>query len=268
MGKYWNIGKLALKERLVYRGDFFLSTVLRFLPMVTSILLWKAVFGSASQDQLSGFSLNQVIAYLLLVHVSRMFSSMPGLAVNLARDIREGTIKKFLIQPLDLCTFLLSSRVAHKIAYISTSLIPYAGLFLACLSFFDTFPSGLGWVYYFISLALGFLVGFYFELCIGMIGFWFLEVTSLLYVVTTLSFFLSGHLIPLDFLDQTGWVEALKALPFSYMAYFPAALFLGKVPEGEIVGRLLLGIFWAIFFWGLSRVILHLGLKQYSAFGA
>ncbi len=67
-----------------------------------------------------------MIAYLLLTHISRMFSSMPGLAGGIARDIREGTLKRYLIQPVDMIGYLLSYRVAHKVAYIVTSALPYA----------------------------------------------------------------------------------------------------------------------------------------------
>ena len=37
-----------------------------------------------------------------------------------------------------------------------------------------------------------------------MVGFWFLEVTSLLYIVMTLNFFISGHMLPLDLLPEPG----------------------------------------------------------------
>src|SRR5947207_10602767 len=95
--KYWNILRASLIERMAYRGDFLLGTVLRFLPMVTTILLWQAVYlgvqkesGATSIGQGgSTYSSDEMIAYLLLVHISRMFSSMPGLAVGVARDIRE-----------------------------------------------------------------------------------------------------------------------------------------------------------------------------------
>lgn len=268
MGKYWNIGKLALKERLTYRGDFLLSTFLRFLPMVTSILLWRAVYESSEQEKLSGFSFKQVIAYLLLVHISRMFSSMPGLASNLSRDIREGAIKRFLIQPVDLLGYLISYRIAHKMAYISTSLVPYGILFGACWSFFDTFPTLMGCVSFPVFLFLGFIVGFYFETLLGIMGFWILEVTSLLYVVTTLSFFLSGHLLPLDLLDSNPYFGLLKYLPFAYLAYFPAAIFLQKVDDSELFFCLLIGMGWALFFYVMCKVFLAMGLKKYSAYGA
>lgn len=42
--KYLRIFRVSLVERLAYRADFLLGTVLRFLPMVTSVLLWSAVY--------------------------------------------------------------------------------------------------------------------------------------------------------------------------------------------------------------------------------
>ena len=121
-----------------------------------------------------------MICYLLLVHISRMFSSMPNLAGGIARDIREGTLKRYLIQPVDMIGYLLSYRVAHKVSYIITSAIPYGLAVLPLPVVLPRLPRlALTCVAYFVSLILAFLVGFFFEVCVGMVGFWFLEVTSL-----------------------------------------------------------------------------------------
>src|SRR5260370_13709007 len=82
--KYLKILRISLVERLVYRADFFVSTVFRFLPLVTTLLLWEAVYDSSGQTELGGYTRNQMIAYLLLVQISRMFSSMPGRANGIA----------------------------------------------------------------------------------------------------------------------------------------------------------------------------------------
>jgi len=42
--KYLAIFRVSLAERMTYRGDFLLGTILRFLPMVTTILLWRAIY--------------------------------------------------------------------------------------------------------------------------------------------------------------------------------------------------------------------------------
>jgi ABC-2 type transport system permease protein len=234
--------------------------------MVTTILLWQAVYQGSGKSQLNGFRYREMIAYLLLTHISRMFSSMPGLAAGIARDIREGTLKRYLIQPVDLIGYLVSYRIAHKVAYIATSALPYAILFFICRSFFDGLPDATTLAAYAVSLVLSFLVGFFFETSVGMVGFWFLEVTSLLYIVMTLNFFISGQMLPLDLLPQP-WAGLLKALPFQYMAYFPAVVFLGKI-KGQALALHLLGeLAWAITFMLLARGLYRLGLRRYSAFG-
>ncbi len=264
--KYGNILRVSLIERMTYRGDFFLSTVLRFLPMITTILLWQAIYQGAGGKSIAGFSFHDMVAYLLLVHISRMFSSMPGLAGGISRDIREGTLKKYLLQPIDMLGYLVSYRGAHKMAYIATSSLPYALLFFLCREYFDALPDALTFVAYLASLVIGFLIGFFFEASIGMIGFWFLEVTSFLYIVNTLSFFVSGQMFPLDLLPPF-WASLLRALPFQYMAYFPAAVFLGKIHGSDLVYGLLVESVWALAFIGMARWLYHLGLRRYSAYG-
>lgn len=264
--KYLNIGRVSLIERLSYRGDFLLGTILRFLPMVTTILLWSAVYEGSGKDRLADYSYNEMISYLLLVHISRMFSSMPGLAGGIARDIRDGNLKKYLLQPIDMIAYLLSYRMAHKTAYITTSAIPYALLFWICKDYFREWPSAANLAGYIAALLLGFLVGFFMEACIGMIGFWFLEVTSLLYVINTMSFIVSGHMFPLDLMPGV-LPGILKALPFSYLAYFPAAVFLGKIQGMALVWGLLGEVAWVAGFAILSRVFFNLGLRRYSAYG-
>jgi ABC-2 type transport system permease protein len=149
-----------------------------------------------------------------------------------------------------------------------TASIPYAILFFICRKFFvglvPTDP--VIWAGFLTSLVLAFLVGFFFETCVGMVGFWFLEVTSLLYIVMTLNFFISGQMLPLDLLPPF-WANLLKSLPFQYMAYFPTVVFLGKVKGMALVFGLIKEALWAGFFMLLARWLYRRGLRRYSAFG-
>lgn len=269
--KYSKILRASLVERMTYRADFIFGTLLRFLPILTTILLWRAIYAGSSggdpeKGNLDGFRYTEMIAYLLLTNISRIFSSMPGLAAGISRDIREGTIKRYLIQPVDMIGYLLSYRVAHKVAYIVGAAIPYAILFWLCRGYFDYFPDPLTFLAFLVSCVLAFVVGFFFEVCVGLVGFWFLEVTSLLYIVMTLNFFISGHMLPLDLLPQP-WSTILKWLPFQYMAYFPAVVFQGKVQGTALVIGLVAELAWAGVFIGLARYLFRAGLKRYSAFG-
>ncbi|MFO0959160.1 MAG: ABC-2 family transporter protein [Isosphaeraceae bacterium] len=266
--KYAKIFRVTLIERMTYRADFLLTTFLRFLPMLTTILLWQAIYSASGEESIENYRYDEMIAYLLLVNISRMFSSMPGLAGGIAREIRDGSLKKYLLQPLDMLNYLLSYRVAHKVSYIIASAIPYGILFYLCRGYFvGHVPADpQTWLAYAASLILAFFVGFYFEAAVGMVGFWFLEVTSLLFIVMTLNFFVSGHMLPLDLLGPT-WSTILKALPFQYMAYFPAVVFLKKVQGAELLFELTRQALWALAFWALSRWLYRKGLRHYGAYG-
>ncbi len=267
---WWMIFRIALEERLVYRGDFALGTLMRFLPIVTSIFLWWAIFDSVNasgNNQLSGYSLPDMIAYYLLSMLGRAFSSMPGLSTTVARQIRDGEIKKFIIQPIDLIAFFLLGRVAHKIAYYTVATLPFAFVFFLCRGYFTHgWPSSEVMCGFVLSLIMAFLLGFFLDLCIGLVGFWFLEVSSLVFVYMLLNFFLSGHMFPLDLLPGT-WRTLVDYTPFKYLAYFPAAVFLEKVSPDRLWFELQIEAIWLIVLIVIARVLYWRGLKRYGGYG-
>jgi ABC-2 type transport system permease protein len=257
---WWTILRICLEERLVYRGDFALGTLMRFLPIVTQIFLWYAIFQARGNEPLAQYTYQQFVAYYLLTMVSRAFSSMPGLSSGISRQIRQGEIKKYLIQPVDLLGFLLLSRIAHKIAYYSVAIGPFALVFFLCRSYFYDLPpeaathSVTAAIAFAITLIMAFVLGFYLESSLGLVGFWWLEIGSLLFVYMLFSFFLSGHMFPLDMLPEP-WHTAVEILPFQYLAYFPAAVFLGKVTGPDLIRHMAIETAWVVFFIVLSRVL-------------
>jgi ABC-2 type transport system permease protein len=316
---WWMILRTSLAERLAYRGDFALGTLMRFLPIITQIFLWWAIFdsagvGGATQGRLAGYSFPDMVAYYLLSMLARAFSSMPGLASSIAKQVREGEIKKFITQPIDMLGFTLISRCAHKIAYYTIATLPFALVFFLCRHYFTSgWPSVEVLIAFVLSLLMAFLLGYLMDACIGLVGFWFLEVSSLLFVYMLLNFFLSGHMFPLDLLPngdspptgqavavqvedprQAGVVEApstqsgpalppeengggarrgfpfrtvVNFLPFKYLAYFPAAIFLGKVEPSRLWFEIGIEVAWLVFFIALARFLYARGLKRYSGYG-
>ncbi len=263
---WWTILRICVEERLAYRGDFWLGTLLRFLPIVTQVFLWGAVFAGSGLASFAGYSYHDMVAYYLLSMLARAFSSMPGLASNIALQIRNGEIKKFLIQPVDLVGFLLLMRVAHKLVYYGVALIPFAIAFFLFRGYFPGWPPASVFCVFVLSLVEAFLLGFFLEATIGMIGFWFLEVSSLLFVYMLFNFFCSGQMFPLDILPSP-WNTILAALPLQYMAYFPAAVFLQKVSGPAMWRGLAIQTAWIVFFIAACRVAYSRGIRRYSAFG-
>lgn len=267
---WWTFFKISIHERLIYRADFMLGTLMRFLPTLTQIFLWWAIYEvvqTSGRGDIAGFGYKDMVAYYLMVIISRAFSSMPGLTRGIANQVRSGEVKKFLIQPVDMMGCLLMQRIAHKLVYYLVAAAPFALVFYMCGDYFiHGWPPVDVLIVFFLSLIFSFLLGFYLEACMGLIGFWFLEVTSLTFIYMLMNFLLSGHMFPLDLLPDAirGIVDFL---PFKYLAYFPAAVFLGKIEGPEMYRGLVVEIAWVVLFIVLSRVLWWRGVKRYAGFG-
>ncbi len=278
---WWTFFLISINERLVYRGDFMLGTLMRFLPTVTQVFLWWAIFdvisdpetiaaGGRPDGTIAGFGFKAMIAYYLMVIVSRAFSSMPGLTTGIANQVRSGEIKKFLIQPVDMLGCLVIQRIAHKLVYYLIALLPFALVFYLARGFFENgWPTGDVLLVFIASLFLSFLLGFFLESCIGLISFWFLEVSSLMFIYMLMNFLLSGHMFPLELLpsEPVNFRGMVGLLPFKFLAYFPAAVFLGKVQGTDMYIGLAAELAWVLFFIALSRLLWRRGVRRYSGFG-
>ena len=59
----------------------------------------------------------------------------------------------------------------------------------------------------------------------------------------------------------------LQYLPFQYLAYFPAMVFLEMKQGPELAWGLAIELAWAVIFTVLARWLYRLGLRHYSAYG-
>ncbi len=266
MKKYWVVFRIALSERLVYRADFFISTFLRFIPIITTILLWKAIFDGSGKAQVGGLAYSQMVSYYLLVMVVRAFGSMPRLATGISTDIRDGELRKYLLQPIDYLTYLVTLRIAHKLVYIVMAAGPYSIVFWLCRDYMPGWPSGVNAVLSVVTLVLALCLGFGINALIGLMGFWFLEVASFIHVFMTAQYFLSGHMFPLGLLPD-GVQQWVLLLPFAYETYYPTMIMLQRLETGEALRVIAVQFVWVCVLFVAGRVAWNRGLRRYAAFG-
>jgi ABC-2 type transport system permease protein len=261
----WLILRTAIEERLTYRADFAFSTLVRFLPIVTQIFLWGAIFQNAAGRSIQGYNFSEMVSYFLLVMLTRAFSSMPGLSTGIASSIADGSVRKYLIQPVDMLDHLFWHRIAHKLVYYAVATGPFALVFWLCREHLPSWPGWPVMLAFAASLLMAFAIGFLIESLIGLIAFWFLEVSSLIFIYMMLSYFLSGHMIPLELLSK--WIPFVDYLPFRYLAYTPTAILIGKIPREHLPIELLIQAGWIAGLFTLNRYVFHRGVLRYSAFG-
>jgi ABC-2 type transport system permease protein len=100
---------------------------------------------------------------------------------------------------------------------------------------------------------------------IGLAAFVAEEVTPFEWIYQKLIFILGGMLIPLDFYPQ--WLQSIaKALPFAYMMYGPARLFV--TPDLGRFASLLAGqLAWLVAFGGLLSLAYAHGARRLAING-
>lgn len=266
MRKYWCVFKVALADRFVYRADFFLATFLRFTPIITTIALWSAVYAGGERKLIGNLSYGEMVSYYLVVMIARAFGSMPGLASGLGNDIRNGELRRFIIQPVNYIIYHLHLRMAHKAVYFIMAFVPYAVVFWWCRDYLPGAPGSAYWLPCLLTLVLAFFLGFLINIAVGLLSFWFLEVSSFLFIFMVSQYFLSGHQFPLTMLPG-GLREAITWLPFAYETFYPVMILLGKCSPAECWRILGVQCGWIIV---LSLLVVfgwRRGLRRYTAFG-
>jgi ABC-2 type transport system permease protein len=99
-----------------------------------------------------------------------------------------------------------------------------------------------------------------------MLAFWILEISTVVFILYSFEYFLSGKLFPLDTVPGTAG-SVLRLLPFPYELYFPVAVLMEKIRGEELWSGLLIQAAWVLVFLLLARGLLRLGIRRYEAVG-
>jgi ABC-2 type transport system permease protein len=112
------------------------------------------------------------------------------------------------------------------------------------------------------------------EATLGMLGFWVLETASIVFAYMLVQYLLSGHMFPIDMLAgiPTGvagvsLADVVRWLPFEYTAYFPAAVWLGKVRGAALARDLAIEAAWVVVMACACRLAWRRGTRRYAAYG-
>ncbi len=262
--KYWVILSTRTQEDMSYRANYVFGAVFRFLPLVTTIFLWYAVY--KTNTTIRGMNYQDIIAYYAFMYVARGFSSVPGTTSDISKDIKDGLLNRYLIRPIDYLWYQVMYRLAHKLVFWYVAIFTFPPIFFLMRHFFSHIPTIWEWGAFVVSLFIAFSIGMLFCFMIGILAFWFLEISTFLFVVMMIEFFLSGQMIPLNILPAS-MQQFLFLSPFGYEGYWPCVILMGKVPQGQLLQLLGIGFLWIGIFFTVSQFMWKLGLKRYSAVG-
>ena len=122
------------------------------------------------------------------------------------------------------------------------------------------------WLAFASSTVLAALLQFFIAYSIAMLAFWILEISTIIFIIYSFEYFLSGRIFPLDMLPP--WLSGfVKWAPFTYELYFPVQIFMERVKGPALIEGLAIQAGWVILAWLAAVTLWRRGVKKYQAVG-
>lgn len=253
---------IGLQETLQYRMRVFINIGVGFIPVFIQIFLWLAIYNSVGFKEIDNFSFKDMVGYLVLALIINNYLNSGSADRMVGQDIKEGTLSKFLLKPINNFGYYLSSTMSQSIFYLVCLFMPVLiGMF--CVFYKDRSPIVI--LLSLITLFLAYLLNFMFNYIVGLLTFWMTNVSSIFYMKDMIIGFISGKILPLS-LFPAGFLAVSKYLPFEYMVYFPINAFL----NGDLISiskGLAMQCGWLVILGLIAFILWKLGIKKYSSVG-
>jgi ABC-2 type transport system permease protein len=259
---YLPFAKSEIQRAMAYRMRFFVWMLAGYVYIVASYFLWKAIYNSTGGGLISGFTFREMAVYILLVYaVDQMTGSPAGWIIG--SGVQNGSIAMMLIKPINYSVSIFFSALGGN---LFSAVVAAGPLFLTIgILFHDiTGPAQVG--LFAASVFLSFCVRHFFDMCFSMISFYTTYVWGLQMLKLSLLRFLSGALIPFALFPE-GARRVFELLPFAGLGYTPVMIFLGKYTGRALPLFLGLQLFWALFFWGLSKLLWRWAVRRLTILG-
>lgn len=243
------LARIGLRFQLAYRSEVIMTSLTLIAQVFLLRMVWTSVYGQ--RQHAMGLTLEALLAYLTLANL-QTFATMPIITRIAHFRIRTGTVFFDLARPVGYLPQMAAFQVGHTAGALLL-LAPVVPVVLLVGSITPTAHA----LPYVVTLALGYVVGMLMALLICLIGFWTMETGAISLLYRLVSQFFAGTMVPLTFFP--GVLRTLaEALPFKYMGYVPAAIYVGRLSGAEIARALLVEIAWiaalGALLWALWRV--------------
>jgi len=238
MRTYVRFTAKAFSKQLAYRSEVWLRLLGNFVTILIQAEIWRAVIGS---EHVEGVTVEQMITYSI-INTLLLALLLHGISGRVDESLKSGSIASELIKPISYPLFLLFDGLGNTIYQLVFTAAP---TFVIALFIFGMMPpaSLTHFFAFLLALLLALIISFLLGYLISLLAFWFMNHFALSWMLGGLITIFSGSFLPIWFFPSS-WITVANLLPFQYMGYVPAAIYLGSVPEQELFQVIAVGFGW------------------------
>ena len=253
--KYFTIARVSLSNAINYRAPMISGFLAYTLYIYVFMGLWRAIY---QQGSVHGYTYVQIVWYLTMTEIVGFFAGGNAVYRVMNDDVKSGAIAYLVGRPVHYIIYQLSNAFGQAAFNFTVY-----GALAALLGFAFVGPlagfSFLNLPAILVSIMLGFLLHYFFLMLIGLSAF-FMEDNTAMYLIYSKLTFMLGTFLPVEFLPS--WLSPIaKALPFSYVSWAPAKLFVNYSPAlfMELAPRQAI---WVALMFALTMLCYHIGARR------
>jgi ABC-2 type transport system permease protein len=257
MRLFWELVKLSFRLQLTYRTANLAGLATNFFFGLLRAAVIVALYGA--RQQVSGMSLRAAITFTGLSQATIACLSFFGWW-DVIRSVHSGDVAADLLKPMRYYSYWLARDLGRAGASL---LVRGVTIMLGYALVFDiTAPQSAGqWALVAIALTMSLLVSFSWRFLINLTAFWIPNAIGVGRFAYTLTWFLSGFLMPLRFYPQW-FIRLTKLTPFPSMVNTVIEVYLGTLTGPELAQALLAQILWFAFLFGIGQLVLRAGVRH------
>ena len=264
--KYWFVLKMTWIERLVYRVNFFLEILSGVFSSLIVVFLWMAIYRSAGKDIIGGYSISEMVTYLLGGGLINSFILTTAENQETSQSIQDGSLSSLLIKPISPYGIWFSRDLGSKTFLFLLGLLGYFTVFFFFRDYLVLFPALGHFLYFLLSLILAALLQFFIFESLSLLSFWIENTYGIRFTMRVIMEVVGGAIIPLSFFPQI-LQKIFMLLPFPFLIYLPMRIYLGKIPLDQVSLELLKEGGWILGLALFNAMIWKRGIRQYVSMG-
>jgi ABC-2 type transport system permease protein len=257
MRLFWELVKLSFRLQLTYRTSNLAGLATNFFFGLLRAAVLIALY--ETRPQIAGMTLRSAITFTGLSQATIACLSFFGWW-DVMRSVYSGDVAADLLKPMSYHLHWLARDLGRALASL---LVRGVTIMVAYAVIFDiTAPQTVWqWALVAVALTLSLLVSFAWRFLVNLAAFWIPNASGIGRFAFTLSWFLSGFLMPLRFFPEW-FVRLAKWTPFPSMVNTVIEVYLGTLTGPAIVQALWAQAVWIVLLLGAGQLVLRAGVRH------
>lgn len=261
--RYLNILLLQSQHVFQERSRALVWFITSFLQPLLLIAMWTVAF--KSHPSLDNWTIHSITSYYLLLGI--LATLMPWVEETVCKeDILEGKLTQYLLKPLSYYWFKFYEEMPYRILQVFYAIVVVSFILLSLKIPLIPLTSAPTVILSLLIVVLSYFLSFNYKIIVGLLAFWFVEVSGLLNFTATVMMLFAGYVMPLDLLPP--WFATItRFTPFPYMIYYPVIALQGKLNTLQLLEVMSIQIFWIVLLAFVYKITWKKGVRLFTSFG-